>query len=216
MQMRHEVDVLIIGLGPVGATLANLLGRYGVDVVAIDHAPAIFHAPRAIALDDEALRILQLAGLPEGTFPTVAIPEVRMRSPLVGDFARASTAGQIGGHPRLVTFCQPELEAALQTRLREHASVRFARGLAATAIEQGPDSVKVTLRLGDGTSTTIDASYVVGCDGASSLVRKSVGLDFRGRTYAQDWLLADVRGLSAPIDHVEFFCDPARPYPRLR
>ena len=71
----------MVGYGPVGATIANLLGRYGVRVLAVDKATEIFMAPRAIALDNEALRILQLAGLEDGDFDKVAIPYVRMLSP---------------------------------------------------------------------------------------------------------------------------------------
>ena len=111
-----EADVLVVGYGPVGAAVANLLGRYGVRVLVVDKARDIFMAPRAIALDNEALRVLQLAGLEEGDFDTVAIPYVRMLSPLLGEFGRINTLGQIDGHPKLVTFYQPELEAALRRR----------------------------------------------------------------------------------------------------
>ncbi|MFZ3183835.1 MAG: FAD-dependent monooxygenase, partial [Pseudomonas sp.] len=108
-----QCEVLIVGAGPVGMTLANLLGRYGVSALVIDKAAAILTHPRAIALDNEALRILQLAGLNEQAFAKVAIPCVHMRSPYVGEFARINTAGCLDGHPKLVNFYQPELEQAL-------------------------------------------------------------------------------------------------------
>jgi 3-(3-hydroxy-phenyl)propionate hydroxylase len=104
-----DTDVIVVGLGPVGAALAALLGRYGVRVLAIDQATEIFTKPRAIALDNEALRILQLVGVRDGEFATVAIPQVQYHSPLFGRFARVATAGIIDGHPKLVTFYQPEL-----------------------------------------------------------------------------------------------------------
>lgn len=56
--MPRDVDVVIVGYGPVGAALAGLLGRYGVRTLVIDKSPGIFMSPRAIALDNEALRIL--------------------------------------------------------------------------------------------------------------------------------------------------------------
>src|SRR5437868_4128364 len=87
-----DTDVLLVGLGPVGAALANLLGRYGIRVLAIDRSTEIFAKPRAIALDNEALRILQLVGVAEGEFATVAIPKVQYRSPLFGRFARINSA----------------------------------------------------------------------------------------------------------------------------
>ena len=105
-----EVDVLVVGLGPVGATVATLLGRYGVRTLAIDKLTDIYTAPRAIILDNEGLRVLQLAGLAEDAFDKVAIPYVRMLSPFLGEFARANTLGGLDGHPKLVAFYQPELE----------------------------------------------------------------------------------------------------------
>ncbi|MFX8063358.1 FAD-dependent monooxygenase, partial [Acinetobacter baumannii] len=84
--MPSQIDILVVGLGPVGAMVANLLARHGVSVMAVDKAPDIYMAPRAIALDNEALRILQQAGIGEGDFETVAIPHVRMHSPWLGEF----------------------------------------------------------------------------------------------------------------------------------
>ena len=129
-----DTDVLIVGLGPVGAALANLLGRYGVRVVAIDTATEIFTKPRAIALDNEALRILQLVGVREGGFATVAIPQVAVPLAAVRRVRAHQHAGIVDGHPMLVTFYQPELEhrAALEARAaseRRGAARRRARRL---------------------------------------------------------------------------------------
>jgi 3-(3-hydroxy-phenyl)propionate hydroxylase len=207
--------VLIVGFGPVGATLANLLGVQGIEVLAVDKATEIFPKPRAISLDNEALRILQLAGIPEGAFDTVAIPEVRMHSPDFGLFARMRTAGCIDGHPKLVTFHQPELEAALRARVRRHPSVFVELGVELLALQNRSDGVHATLRSADGDTLSVEASYVVGADGASSKVRELLDLGFDGKTYAQDWLIVDAKNVPIPIDHVEFRCDPRRPAPHM-
>ena len=89
----ESVDVLVVGYGPVGAALAGLLGRYGVRTLVVDKPPDISMAPRAIALDNEALRILQMVGLAEDAFAKVVIPQVRMHCPHLGEFARINTAG---------------------------------------------------------------------------------------------------------------------------
>src|SRR5688500_6236253 len=100
---------MVVGFGPVGAALCCLLGSYGVRTFAVDAATEIFPKPRAIALDHEALRILQLCGLTSDCFPRVVIPVVRMHSPFNGEFARMNTAGTLDEHPKLVTFHQPDL-----------------------------------------------------------------------------------------------------------
>jgi 3-(3-hydroxy-phenyl)propionate hydroxylase len=210
-ELPAAVDVLLVGLGPVGAVIANLLGRYGVKTLVIDKATEIFTAPRAIALDNEALRILQMAGLEEGDFDTIAIPYVRMKSPYMGEFGRINTLGSIDGHPKLVTFYQPELESALRARLAAHHSVRTALGVSLTGFTQNSQSVIVNLEFADGRSFTIAATYLVAADGASSLMRGLIGQEFEGKTFAEDWLIVDAHKVASPIDHVEFICDNRRP-----
>lgn len=209
------VDVLVVGMGPVGATIANLLGRYGVRTLVVDKATEIFTAPRAIALDNEALRILQMAGLEEGAFDTVAIPAVHMRSPMFGEYACIRAAGQIDGHPKLVTFFQPQLEAVLRERLAAQPGVQRLTGVELLGFEQTSDAVHVRLRLADGAPARVQARFVVGADGAGSPVRQALGIGFGGRTFEQDWLVVDAKRVPNPIEDIEFLCDPSRPAPHM-
>ncbi len=213
--LPDTVDVLLVGLGPVGAAAANLLGRYGVRTLAIDKAAEVFTMPRAIVLDNEALRILQLAGLEEGAFATHAIAKVQMHSPLFGPYARANTAGNLDGHPRLVTFYQPELEHVLRSRLAQYACVQSALSTELVDYSENADGVTATLKQADGTLATVRARYLVGVDGAASPVRHKAGLGFEGKTFCEDWLVVDAIGVPDPIDHVEFICDPRRPTPHM-
>jgi len=210
-----DVDVLIVGLGPVGAALANLLGGYGVRVLAIDRATEIFSKPRAIALDNEALRILQLAGIREAEFETVAIPQVRYHSPIFGCFAQLNCAGTIDGHPMLVTFFQPELEAVLGRKLDQYDNVDVRRGVELQGLVDDGRWMHAELRDMEDRSMRVRASYVVGADGAHSLVRQLLDLEFAGRSFHQDWLIVDAVDVRDPIDHVEFICDFRRPTPHM-
>src|SRR5208283_459988 len=207
-----DIDVLVVGYGPVGATIVNLLARYGVRVLVFDKAKEIFMAPRAIALDNEALRILQMAGLEDGDFDKVAIPYVRMVSPQLGEFGRINSLAQIDGHPKLVTFYQPQLEAALRRRALEHGSVQTALGVSLASFVERDDAVIATLDTGDGRTASVRARYLIGADGASSLVRQLIGQAFTGQTYAEDWLVVDARGAERPIDLI---CDCRRPVPHM-
>ncbi|MBV8665428.1 MAG: bifunctional 3-(3-hydroxy-phenyl)propionate/3-hydroxycinnamic acid hydroxylase [Burkholderiaceae bacterium] len=209
-----SVDVLLVGMGPVGATAANLLGRYGVRALVIDKSQEIFMAPRAIALDNEALRILQMAGLEDGAFATCAIPEVQMHSPMFGYYARAKTGRHIDEHPSLVTFYQPELEKVLRERVANYPCVQTALGMEIVGFSQDEYGVVAILSQG-GKEFTVHARYLVGVDGANSFVRRHAGMTFEGKTFTQDWLVVDVLNAPTPINHVEFHCDPRRPTPHM-
>jgi 3-(3-hydroxy-phenyl)propionate hydroxylase len=213
--LPKSVEVLVVGYGPVGAALANLLGQLGVAALVIDKSRGVFMAPRAIALDNEALRILQMTGVKEGAFATVAIPFVRMLSPMFGEFARFNTSGETDGHPKLVTFYQPELERVLRGLVAQYANVSVAEGVELVDLTQTADGVTANVRLENGSMQEIKADYLVGADGASSKVRKLIGQEFKGQSFLQDWLIVDACGVEKPIDHVEFICDPKRPTPHM-
>lgn len=214
-EIPESVDVLIVGYGPVGAAVTALLGRYGVQALVIDKAPDILMAPRAIALDNEALRILQMVGLAEDAFEKIAIPHVRMHCPHVGEFARVNTSGSVDGHPKLVTFYQPELERALRIQAESHEGISTLRSTEMLEFVEDGEGVHVRLRLADASEITVRTRYLVGADGAGSKVRKAIGQDFEGKTYAEDWLIVDAQNVPGKFDHVEFICDPKRPTPHM-
>ncbi|WDH33159.1 bifunctional 3-(3-hydroxy-phenyl)propionate/3-hydroxycinnamic acid hydroxylase [Pseudomonas chlororaphis] len=210
------VDVLVIGNGPVGATIAALLGRYGVTTLVVDKLHEIVLMPRAIALDNEALRILQLAGLSEDAFEKIVIPEVKMHSPVLGQFGRANTEGCIDGHPKLVTFYQPDLERAMRGQVSRLKSVSSLGGFELESLVEEAEYVVATVRDQEGHSHSVRAQYLIGADGASSRVRALIGQEFEGQTYAEDWLIVDAKNRhQSAIDHIEFICDPRRPTPHM-
>ena len=216
---NQQVDVLIVGYGPVGAALACLLGRYGVRTLVVDKSTDIFMAPRAIALDNEALRILQMAGLAEDAFDKVAIPYVRMHWPHVGEFARINTAGthrrsSEAGHV-LPTGARTRVARATPSGTR-----RVTRALGVEMIELRRTTSDVgarhAARRRTARSSIVTARYLIGADGASSRVRAAdrPGVrrrDLRARTGSS----STRRRVPRPLDHVEFLCDPRRPTPHM-
>ena len=68
-----EADVAIVGYGPVGATLANLLGQSGISTLVLEREEAAYHLPRAVHFDDEVMRVFDTIGLAEAMEPTVHV-----------------------------------------------------------------------------------------------------------------------------------------------
>jgi 3-(3-hydroxy-phenyl)propionate hydroxylase len=213
--LPSHVDVVIVGFGPAGAALANLLGRYGVATLVVDKAEDVLPMPRAISLDNEALRILQMVGLAEDAFEKIAIPQVRLHSPYAGEFGRVNTAGCLDGHPKLITFYQPEMEHALRSALKQYPTVHTASSVEMTDFVDLGHEVKLQLTPVDGEAQTVTCRYLVAADGAGSPIRTRLGLEFGGETYAQDWLIVDAKYVRSPISDIEFTCDPERPVPHM-
>ncbi|MEN8722093.1 MAG: FAD-dependent monooxygenase [Alphaproteobacteria bacterium] len=218
--LPSHADVVIVGAGPVGMTIACLLGRYGVDTLVLDKELDILRHPRAIGTDNDGLRVLQNAGLPRDAFELIAMPRLEMHSPFSGQIMDTALAGHINSHPTLAMFFQPDMEEAIHKTAATYDSVKLLRGMSASDAVEDKDGLTVTLADRDGAAHTVRCRYLVAADGANSHFRKLIGQSFEGKDYAEDWLIVDVQGRDPEkhgpgIDHVMFGCDPARPYPHM-
>lgn len=201
-----EADVAVVGYGPVGALTALLLGRAGLSCVVLDRRAPVHQLPRAVAADDEVLRILAAAGLGETVATMVVVPGAVFLGRDGREVLRVDFDGTSNGQPGLALFRQPELEAALRARVAALPGVRPVLGRAVAGLEQRAGAV--TLTLDDG--TLVRAPLVVAADGANSTVRDLVGVTSRGPRAAQRWLVVDVRTDEArPVpSRVTYHCDP--------
>jgi 3-(3-hydroxy-phenyl)propionate hydroxylase len=121
----------------------------------------------------------------------------------------------IDTHPALITFFQPQLDRLLRQKLAQYACIDVKLGVAFESAQELADHTLVQAKRADGSLMQIRCRYLIGCDGANSQVRQSLGIAFQGRSYHQDWLIVDAKNVPNPIDHVEFTCNPKRPSPRM-
>jgi flavoprotein hydroxylase len=208
------LDVAIVGYGPVGQALAILLGQRGWKVGVFEKQPAAYPLPRAVHFDHEVARILQAAGL-GAELPALTEPadtyEWRNAS---GDtlLVISSRADGVSGWPEANMFAQPELERALDRRVRSLATVNVRRGAEVVDVRAEPHGA--TLVVSDaGGRHEVPARWVVGCDGANSFVRQHVATTVTDLGFFFDWLIVDIVCREprtwTPINLQ--ICDPKRP-----
>ena len=203
-----RVDVAIVGAGPVGLLLANLLGRDGHSVAVLERRPGPYRMPRAIHFDGEAMRCFQATGLVPAILPHTHVGKGMLFRDRDGkiliDWSRDQTRGPMGWHESY-RFHQPGLEAELRRGLDRYDRVRLLWSTEVTGVSRG--GTDATLELADG--ETVTARFAVACDGAQSFVRRvlDIGLEdlgFRERWLVVDLLLTHVRGDLG--DHTIQFC----------
>lgn len=221
-ETRH--DVAVLGGGPVGMMTGIQLGMLGLDVAIFERWPSRYPDPRACGIHHDAVRVIQSAGLGEAVKPVL--------EPVIGaDRAYIFRNGndeilleiawnQPGdsGWPEMSTYFQPDLEDLFESKIEALPDVAFHRGWEGVAVKQDGDAVTVELRATTGTGPgdgrwTATADWVVGADGANSLVRRTMGSTSTDLEFAHDWLVVDTiphqEGHWWP--YLEQRCDPARP-----
>lgn len=217
LQAEH-VPVLVVGAGPVGVTLANLLGTYGVRALVVDRSAEILDFPRAVGLDDEAMRTFQAAGVAQALLKDMIqnVP-MRMYSARKECFAEILPSTREFGWCRRNLFSQPLGERALRAGLQRFPHVGLELGTELVALAQDAQGVDATLREATGAERRVRADWLVAADGGRSTVRETLlRIPFDGRTHARKWVVieCDQDPLDAP--YTALHCEPARPYVCLR
>lgn len=210
--LQRRYPIAIIGAGPTGLTLANLLGVYGVECVVLERNAETVHEPRAVSIDDESLRTMQAAGVvAEVMAQTVAGYGSHYFSASGRCFAKVQPTEQPFGFPRRNAFRQPILERQLREALSRFPQVTAAFRHELKSFEQ--KSGGVALRVGDpwGGEFELNCDYLVGCDGASSRVRRALGIDMSGSTFRERWLIVDLENSPSASPHTKVFSNPKRP-----
>ncbi|MFC9927156.1 FAD-dependent monooxygenase [Streptomyces sp. NPDC127190] len=196
--------VLVVGAGPVGLTAATELLRREVPVRCVDRAPGPSPLSKALAVWPRTLELLRRLG-GAARIEQYGLPIESLRYHSLG---REVARVRFTERTRPVTLPQNDVETLLAESLAGVGG-KVEWGTELVALDQRPDRVYATLRGPDGTELREEFSYVIGSDGASSTVRKLLGIPFEGSTYENLFALADVR-IEGPLvpDANYYFCGP--------
>lgn len=216
--IQYEADVVVVGLGPVGITLCNLLAAAGVRVEGIDAADDVYALPRAIGMDHEVMRVFQNIGAADAIAAATGqyrTSEYRSADGVLLRRFESPTEPYPLAWPPYMTFLQPELERALRANGKKFPNLRLRMGTELVSLEN-PERPVLTLRdKASGAGTRRTPRYVLGCDGATSFIRRRLGVAMEDLDFNEPWLVVDMiledRHVPLPETNVQF-CDPARPH----
>ncbi len=186
--VNHSVQVAIAGAGPVGLMMANYLGQMGIDVLVVEKLDKLIDYPRAIGIDDEALRTMQSVGPVDNVLPhTTPWHAMRFLTPKGRCFADIQPMTDEFGWPRRNAFIQPQVDAVMLEGVSRFPNVRclFSREL--EAFSQQNDEVTLHLKTAEGQRETVKAQWLVACDGGASFVRRTLNVPFEGKTAPNQW-----------------------------
>jgi 2-polyprenyl-6-methoxyphenol hydroxylase-like FAD-dependent oxidoreductase len=196
-------NVIVVGAGPVGLTMAAELSRYDVTVRIIDKAPHRTDKSKALVLWSRSLELIDRMGC--GPSFVAAGLKVRGAAIIAGGhpLAHIRLDALHTPHPYALMLPQSETERLLEQHLNI-CGVQVERQVELTQFHTGTDHITATLRHPDNRDETIDAAWMIGCDGAHSAVRHGLGMTFEGDTLPSSWILADVHlaGNPTPPDEI--------------
>jgi len=204
--------VAIVGAGPTGLTLGNLLGAEGVRGFVIERNQATVQEPRAVSIDDESLRTIQAAGLVEAVLSEI-VPGYGSHylSRNGRCFVKVQPTETPYGYPRRNAFRQPILERQLREGLARWPSVETLFGHTLESFTQNDSGVSLTVRDPAGRPLELECDYLVGCDGANSTTRRILDVALEGSSFSERWLIVDLENSEVDSPHTLVFCDPVRP-----
>lgn len=199
--MAASFDVAIVGLGPTGVTLAHVLGRAGLRVVVYERSTAPYSQPRACHLDAEIARVFQWLGFEDDLRRLLTVSTgmdyVDATGAPLFTFEGFEREPLLGWHEDYV-FVQPQLEAMLRSGLEWFPNVDIRLGDEAPSVD----------------ALLAQATWVIGCDGATSGTRDGIGVRFRDLLYHQPWLVVDVTLHDTAVPPlpsvIQQVCDPER------
>jgi 2-polyprenyl-6-methoxyphenol hydroxylase-like FAD-dependent oxidoreductase len=201
-EQNMKPQVLVVGAGPVGLTMAAELTRYGVSVRIVDKAAQRTDKSKAIVLWSRTLELLDRAGCADAF---VAAGHKIVAANIIADktvIGRITVSDVESPHRYALMLPQSDTERLLEQHMgRFGASTE--RQIEMTSFRQNASGVTAILRSADGKEEIVETDWLIGCDGAHSAVRHGLGLSFLGETLQSDWILADLHLSGYPLPTIE-------------
>jgi len=219
MKGDSPYEVTIVGFGPAGAIAACWLGQAGIRTLVLEKSRTIWDIPRAIALDHEILRVFQNLGVVESILPYTApfgeSEHFGAEGQLIRRVGVVPPPYPLGYLPNMV-FTQPPVEQILRDRAMAHASVTVCLGHEVAALSQDESGAILTVQDEAGQILRVRSQYAIGCDGASSTVRRQLNIALEDLGFDEPWLVVDVLVNDSALHKLPTvcaqYCDPLRPY----
>ena len=210
-------DVVQIGYGPVSEIMALALARQGRKVAVFERWSERYPLPRAVCIDHELYRVLSALGMGE-QLPAVshAGPHYKWYNADWKELLSIDWESEsISGGPEVNFVHQPTLEKMFEDVVQACPNVELSLGWEAIEATQTDDHAQLVVRdMQTGDTRTVRCKYLIGADGANSLVRQAIGSTQEDRGFEADWLVIDVlpnEGVTLDIPPAAQYCNPVRP-----
>jgi 3-(3-hydroxy-phenyl)propionate hydroxylase len=210
-QSAPYFSIIIVGAGPTGLAMGNLLGMMGIDVLILERNASLSNFPKAISIDDEGLRVCQAMDLGHTVIENVLLDIGAHYISGKHYLAKVVPTSKRNGYPLISTFHQPEFEATLLHGLKRFpcVSIQFQHNV--ETFQQCDTDVILSVRTSEGMLKKYSCAYLLACDGAKSAIRRQLGIKMRSSTFSQKWLVIDTINDTDASTVAVFFCNPKRP-----
>lgn len=203
--MVNSPKILIAGAGPVGLTLANELVRHGISVRIVDKNAERTDKSKALVLWSRTLELFDDAGYAKEFIPSGMVAHGARIANGTETVAQITFDSVDSRFPYALMIPQNESERVLEEKL-EAGGVKVERRTELAGFKDTGAGIEATLKKADGSTETVAADWLVGCDGAHSAVRHGLGFAFEGTTLESDWILADGEAVGLePKDRLHIF-----------
>ena len=191
-----EFDVTIVGLGPAGGTLANLLAMHGFSILILDREKSFYPLPRAVHFDDEIMRVFQTIGITKDFLKHTIINKgtkfVNSKDKVILDWPRPKKITDNGWYPSY-RFHQPDLEKKLRKKLKNYKKVSIEQNSEVKKIINSKNQVDIIYaNISSHKEYIVRSKYLVGCDGANSITRKQIKTTMDNLGCTQKWAVVDL------------------------